>query len=216
MIDLYTWQTPNGEKPVIMLEECGLPYELHMIDISSGAQKAPDFLAINPNGKIPAIVDRDGGGEQRVFESGAILLYLAEKTGLFLPASGPARVEALGWTFFQVGNTGPMLGQWHHFAMFADEKIPYAIKRYRDESLRVLGVLDDRLKDRDYLAGEYSIADIINFGWVRSGVSGLKDEGARDLTALMGWIERVGSRPAVKTALKKLDQAQRDAKPDAA
>ena len=137
MIDLYTWQTPNGEKPVIMLEECSTDYELHLIDLSTGAQKTPDFLKINPNGKIPAIVDRDAGG-QRVFESGAILMYLAEKTGRFLPASGPERAEALAWTFFQVGNTGPMLGQWHHFAAFADEKIPYAIERYRDESLRVL------------------------------------------------------------------------------
>ncbi|MEX6508022.1 glutathione S-transferase family protein [Jiella sp. M17.18] len=211
MIDLYTWQTPNGEKPILMLEECGLDYDLHMVDISTGAQKAPDFLAINPNGKIPAIVDRDNG--QRVFESGAILIYLAEKAGRFLPASGPERAETFGWVFFQVGNTGPMLGQWHHFNAFADEKIPYAIERYRKESLRVLGVLNDRLKERDYLAGDYSIADIINFGWARSGVSGLKDEGAGDLGALKAWIERVGSRPAVKTALEKLDAAKRAAKP---
>ena len=141
MIDLYTWQTPNGEKPVLMLEECGLDYDLHMIDISAGEQKTPDFLAINPNGKIPAIVDTDGGERHAVFESGAILIYLAEKTGKFLPASGPARYEALQWTFFQVGGTGPMLGQWHHFRNAAPEKIPYAVDRYKNESLRLLGVL---------------------------------------------------------------------------
>mgnify|MGYP005994312923 CR=1 FL=1 len=209
MIDLYTWQTPNGEKPVLMLEECGLDYDLHMIDISAGEQKTPDFLAINPNGKIPAIVDTDGGERHAVFESGAILIYLAEKTGRFLPASGPARYEALQWTFFQVGGTGPMLGQWHHFRNAAPEKIPYAVDRYKNESLRLLGVLDAHLKDREWLAGDYSIADIINFGWVRSGLSGLRDDGASQLAALMAWTERVGSRPAVKRAIDRLDQAKR-------
>ncbi|MCQ0989086.1 glutathione S-transferase N-terminal domain-containing protein [Jiella marina] len=209
MINLYTWQTPNGEKPVIMLEECGLDYRLHMIDISGGEQKTPDFLAINPNGKIPALVEQGEASNQRVFESGSILIYLAEKTGKFLPSQGPERVETLSWTFFQVGNTGPMLGQWHHFDSAADERLPYAIGRYRDESIRLLGVLDSHLKDREYLAGDYSIADIINFGWVRSGISGLKDQGAGQFSALMDWVERVGSRPAVKTALDKLDQAKR-------
>ena len=209
MIDLYTWQTPNGEKPVLMLEECGLDYDLHMIDISAGEQKTPDFLAINPNGKIPAIVDTDCGERQAIFESGAILIYLAEKTGRFLPASGPARYETLQWTFFQVGGTGPMLGQWHHFQSAAPEKIPYAVDRYKNESLRLLGVLDAHLKDREWLAGDFSIADIINFGWVRSGLSGLKDDGAAEFAALMAWTERVGSRPAVKRAIDKLDQAKR-------
>lgn len=208
MIDLYTWTTPNGEKPVVMLEECGLDYEMHLIDISKGGQKKPEFLAINPNGKIPAIVDREGGRHQRVFESGAILIYLAEKAGRFLPTSGPERAETLSWTFFQVGNTGPMIGQWHHFAMSAEEKIPYAIERYRAESLRTLGVLDTHLKDHEYLAGDYSIADIINFGWVRSGLSGLKNEGAFELYALKAWVERVGSREAIKRGLHKLNQAK--------
>ncbi|MCE7027504.1 glutathione S-transferase family protein [Jiella avicenniae] len=209
MIDLYTWQTPNGEKPVLMLEECGLDYRLHMIDISAGEQKTPEFLAINPNGKIPAIVDREGGEDHAVFESGAILIYLAEKTGKLLPAAGTARYETLQLTFFQVGGTGPMLGQWHHFTNAAPEKLPYAIERYKKESLRLLGVLDDRLKDRDFLAGDYSIADVVNFGWARSGLSGLKDEGADTLTHLKAWTERVGSRPAVKAAIEKLDHAKR-------
>ncbi|WP_102957560.1 glutathione binding-like protein [Mangrovicella endophytica] len=213
MIDLYTWTTPNGEKPVTMLEECGLDYRLHLVDISSGAQKAPDFLAINPNGKIPAIVDNDGGQSIRVFESGAILIYLAEKTGQFLPTSGQARAETLAWTFFQVGGVGPMLGQWNHFAKFAKEKIPYAIDRYRDESLRILRVLDERLKSNDYLAGDtYTIADIINFGWVRIAVSGkgLKDDGANELESLLAWVERVGSRPAVQHSLHKLETAKNE------
>ncbi len=209
MINLYTWQTPNGEKPVIMLEECGLDYRLNMIDISNGDQKAPEFLAINPNGKIPALVDGEGENANTVFESGAILIYLAEKTSMFLPASGPERYRALQWTFFQVGGTGPMLGQWHHFTNAAPERVPYAIERYRKESLRLLGVLDEQLKERDYLAGDYSIADIINFGWVRSGLSGLKNDGADALTGLKAWTERVGSRPAVKAAIEKLDQAKR-------
>ncbi|TFF24974.1 glutathione S-transferase [Jiella endophytica] len=209
MIDLYTWQTPNGEKPVVMLEECGLDYRLQMIDLSSGEQKTPEFLAINPNGKIPALVETIGGVPHAVFESGAILVYLAEKTGKFLPASGPARYDTLSWTFFQVGGIGPMLGQWHHFDAAAPEKIPYAIERYRKESLRLLGVLDDRLKGRDFLAGDYSIADIIHFGWVRAGLSGLKNDSAAELTSLAAWVERVGSRPAAKRAIEKLDQAKR-------
>jgi GST-like protein len=213
MIDLYTWQTPNGEKPVIMLEECSMEYDLHLIDIATNAQKNPDFLAINPNGRIPAIVDRSDGSEQRVFESGAILIYLAEKAGRFLPASGPERAETLSWTFFQVGNTGPMLGQWHHFTAAAKDKIPYAIERYRDESLRVLGVLDEHLKDNDYLAGGYSIADMINFGWARAGVAGLKGQGAEEFKALKAWIGRVGEREPVKKALLKLDHAKRAIKP---
>ena len=152
MIDLYTWTTPNGEKPVIMLEETGQPYELHLVDIGSGAQKAPDFLAINPNGRIPAIVDHGEGRARRVFESGAILVYLAEQSGKFLAGSAEDRAEALAWTFFQAGGTGPMIGQWHHFNAAAPEKLPYAIKRYADESLRLLGVLDAQLKTRDFLA----------------------------------------------------------------
>ncbi|MBO0903551.1 glutathione S-transferase family protein [Jiella sonneratiae] len=209
MIDLYTWQTPNGEKPVLMLEECGLDYRLHMVDISAGEQKTPEFLAINPNGKIPALVETTAVRTDAVFESGATLVYLAEKTGRFLPPSGPERYETLAWTFFQAGGTGPMLGQWYHFEKSAPEKLPYAIERYRKESLRLLGVLDERLKDREWIAGAYSIADMMNFGWVRTGLSALKTEGAADLSNLFAWTERVGSRPAVKAAIEKLDQAKR-------
>ncbi|MCQ8784214.1 glutathione S-transferase N-terminal domain-containing protein [Mangrovibrevibacter kandeliae] len=206
MIELYTWTTPNGQKPMIMLEETGLTYHLNLVNIGAGEQQRPDFLAISPNGKIPAIVDRDA--DLPVFESGAILLYLAEKSGKFLPASGAARVETLEWMFFQAAHTGPMIGQYHHFATAAPEKIPYAIERYRKESLRVLGVLDQRLKSVDYIAGEYSVADMMHFGWARSGLSNFKGEGAENLTALAAWVERVEARPAVSRALDKLNAAK--------
>lgn len=202
MIDLHTWTTPNGEKPIIMLEECGLDYDLHLVDISSGQQKNSDFLAINPNGKIPAIVD-DG---VRVFESGAILVYLAEKTGRFLPPSGQDRAEALSWTFFQVGGTGPMIGQWHHFQSAAPEKIPYAIERYAQESIRLLSILYERLKDREHLAGDYSIADIINYSWAVAGLKGLE---VRDrFPALSGWADQIGEREAVVRGLSRLKSAK--------
>lgn len=204
MIDLHTWTTPNGEKPVIMLEEIGLAYDLHLVDISSGAQKEPAFLAINPNGRIPAIVDRETGG--RVFESGAILLYLAEKSGRLLAASGPEQAEALSWTFFQAGGTGPMIGQWNHFNAAAPEKLPYAIKRYADESLRLLTVLDDVLKGREFLAGGYSVADVMNYSWAKAGIARI--EGAGGLKALTAWIERIGAREAVGRGLARLKAAK--------
>lgn len=202
MLQLFTWTTPNGEKPVILLEELGLDYELRLIDISSGEQKKSDFLAINPNGRIPALLDDD----QPVFESGAILLHLAEKTGKFLAPSGPRRTEALGWTFFQVGGTGPMIGQYHHFQSYAKEKIPYAIQRYRDESLRLLGVLEGRLEDNEFLAGDYSIADMINWSWARSG---LKEVGSEEtFPALARWVHAIGARPAVVRGLQRLKDAK--------
>ncbi|MBO0664493.1 glutathione S-transferase N-terminal domain-containing protein [Jiella sp. MQZ9-1] len=210
MIDFYTWKTPNGEKPMIMLEECGLEYRLHMIDISAGEQKTPDYLAINPNGKIPAIVDHDGDEPVTVFESGAILLHLADKTGRFLPAKGAARGQALSWTFFQSGGTGPMIGQWFHFSTGAPDKLPYAIERFRNEAFRLLGVLDQRLSGRDFLAGDYSIADIMNVGWIRAGLPKLKEAGAGELPALTAWLERVDARPAVARALEKLERAKQD------
>ncbi|GGD09420.1 glutathione S-transferase family protein [Aureimonas glaciei] len=203
MIDLYTWTTPNGEKPIIMLEEVGLPYTLHLVDIGAGAQKQPDFLAINPNGRIPAILDAG----QRVFESGAILVHLAEKTGKLLPASGADRAETFAWTFFQTGGTGPMIGQWHHFKSAAPEKIPYAIDRYRDESRRLLGVLDKHLTGRDFLAGTYSIADVINFSWAKAGLDELGAAG--DFPALAAWVARIGARPQVIAALEKLAAAKK-------
>jgi GST-like protein len=205
VIELTTWTTPNGEKPIIMLEECGLDYDLRLLDISTGKQKESDFLAINPNGRIPAILDREGDEETRVFESGAILVHLAEKTGRFLAPTGPARAEALGWTFFQAGGTGPMIGQIHYFKN-ASERSDFAIRRFEREAERLLGVLDARLKDAEYLAGDYSIGDVMNWSWA---VSGLKDLDARDrFPALADWVDRVGDRAAVRRALAKLKAAK--------
>ncbi|MBB3934406.1 glutathione S-transferase family protein [Aureimonas phyllosphaerae] len=201
MIELYTWTTPNGEKPVIMLEELGLDYALRLIDISTGKQKESDFLAINPNGRIPAL--RDDG--VRVFESGAILLHLAEKTGRLLAPAGAARAEALGWMFFQAGGTGPMIGQIHYFKN-ADERSDFAIRRFEKESDRLLGVLDKRLGEVEYLAGEFSVADVMNVSWARSG---LKDLNAHEkFPALAAWVQRVDERPAVARALGKLKAAK--------
>ena len=168
-IDLYYWPTPNGWKISIMLEECGLPYETHLINISKGEQFAPDFLKISPNNKMPAIVDHDtlGGEPISVFESGAILQYLARKTGKFYPTNERARVEVDQWLFWQMGGFGPMLGQTHHFRIYAPEKIEYAINRYTNESKRLYGVLDNRLKDREFVAGEYSIADMAIAPWAK-------------------------------------------------
>lgn len=207
MIELYTWTTPNGEKPIIMLEEIGIPYDLKLIDISTGDQKKPDFLARNPNGRIPAIVDTDG--DIRVFESGAILVYLAEKSGRLLSTDPRTRAETLGWCFFQVGGTGPMIGQIHYF-MGADETSDFAIRRFEKESRRLLGVLDRRLKEVDYLAGDYSIADVINYSWAVSGLADLDARG--DLPALAAWVDRVGERQAVKVALAKLTAAKATSK----
>ena len=164
MIDLYTWTTPNGRKVSILLEELGLPYTAHAIDIGAGDQFAPEFLEISPNNRIPAIVDRETG--QSVFESGAIMLYLAEKHGRFLPQTGPARVAVLEWLMWQKGGVGPMFGQAHHFLKYNSGKSDYAESRYRDEALRLYGVLDRRLQGRDHVAGDYSIADMAIWPWV--------------------------------------------------
>ncbi|WP_182087121.1 glutathione S-transferase N-terminal domain-containing protein [Aureimonas sp. ME7] len=201
MIELYTWTTPNGEKPVILLEELGLPYDLRLLDISTGKQKESDFLAINPNGRIPALVDE----EVRVFESGAILIHLAEKTGKLLAAGGAARAEALGWVFFQAGGTGPMIGQVHYFRN-ASERSEFAIRRFEKEAERLLGVLDAHLASREYLAGDYSIADVMNFSWAKAGLRAL--DAAERYPALAAWVERVGQRPAVVRALEKLKAAK--------
>lgn len=194
MFKLFTWTTPNGIKPLIMLEELGLPYETHWVNIGKGQQHKPDFLDINPNGKIPALSD-DG---LAVFESGAILIHLAEKTGRFLAPSGPGRAQALEWLFFQVGGVGPMFGQLGHF-LTAPQKVPYGIERYRKESERLYGVLDKRLASVDYLAGQYGIADMATFGWAAChetlGISlGTFSNVAR-------WLKLVGDRPAVQRAL---------------
>jgi GST-like protein len=201
MIDLYTWATPNGRKISIMLEELGLDYRVHPVDIGQNQQFAPDFLTISPNNKIPAIVDQDApDGPQSVFESGAILVYLAEKTGKLLAASGPARVTALEWTFWQVGGLGPMAGQLSYFALRAAEPSELAIDRFGDEVRRLLGVMEGRLEKHTHLAGEaYSIADIASYAWTRAALETLEkiqpDKPA--LPAVRRWLKAVGERPAV-------------------
>lgn len=195
MIDLYTSPTPNGWKVSIALEELGLPYTVHAIDLASMAQKRPEFLAINPNGRIPAIVDRDND-DFAVFESGAILLYLAEKTGRLMPTDVKGRSLVVQWLMFQMGGVGPMMGQANVFARYAPEKLPWAIERYQREGRRLLEVLDRRLQGRDYLAGDYSIADIANWSWTHTYAwSGIDVTG---LDALAAWSDRVAARPAVQ------------------
>ncbi|WP_132806353.1 glutathione S-transferase family protein [Tepidamorphus gemmatus] len=194
MIDLYTWSTPNGRKVSIALEELGLPYTVHEIDITKDEQFAPEFLKISPNNKIPAIVDRDTG--MSLMESGAILLYLAKKTGRLMPADDARYWQAVEWLMWQMGGFGPMLGQAHHFLHFNRGKAPYAEERYGKEAQRLYGVLDRRLADRDYLAGEYSIADIATWPWA----SRFEWQGI-DLTRfpnVRAWYERIASRPAVQ------------------
>ncbi len=206
MIDLYTWTTPNGRKVSIMLEECGLPYRVHAIDLREGQQLSEAFRAINPNQRIPAIVDHDAaGGPLTVFESGAILIYLAEKTGRFLTTEVRARTKAIQWLMFQMAGVGPMLGQANHFASQAPDKIPYAIQRYFDESLRLMGVLDKRLAAHDYLATDYSIADMATYPWVIAAwplFKSLPPEQAGRLEHVGAWLECVGERPAVQRGMK--------------
>jgi GSH-dependent disulfide-bond oxidoreductase len=197
MIDLYTWGTPNGRKASIALEELVLPYKVHPIDIGKGDQFKPAYLAINPNGKIPAIVDPDGpdGKPMAVFESGAILIYLAEKTGKLLPKDARGRSVAIQWLMFQMGGVGPMFGQAHHFRRFAPEKISYAVDRYTNETKRLYGVLDRRLNDAEFLAGDYSIADIATYPWVsRHEWQGVA---LTEFPSVKRWFEVLSARPAV-------------------
>jgi GST-like protein len=198
MIDLYYAPTPNTWKASIMLEECGLPYRVVPIDILAGDQKKPDFLAVNPNGRIPAIVDHDApGGPQPVFESGAILIYLAEKTGRFLAPAGPARVEALGWLMWQMGGLGPMAGQAHHFRRYAPPGNEYSADRFVKECARLYGVLDAHLASREWLAGgAYGIADIASWGWV--WYHRMHGQNLDDFPAVARWFFAVGERPAVQ------------------
>lgn len=197
-IDLYYFPTPNGKKVSIMLEELGVPYTVHIIHIGKGDQFTPEFLAISPNNKIPAIVDPEGPGGEPIalFESGAILKYLAEKFGKLYPSEPRARAKVDEWLFWQVGGFGPMLGQNHHFAIYAPEKIEYAIKRYRDETHRLYGVLDKQLKDKEYVAGDYSIADIAIIDWS----NGYERQGIdiAEFPHFAAWRERVMAREAVK------------------
>ena len=205
MIEVYSWATPNGHKVHIMLEECGLPYRVHGIDIGAGDQFKPEFLAISPNNKIPAIVDPEGpdGEPISLFESGAILLYLAAKTGKFLPTDTRGKFQVLEWLMFQMGGVGPMLGQTHHFRIYAPEKIPYAIERYSNEAKRLYGVMNKRLGKSKYLGGKsYSIADIAVFPWLRSW----KNQGIdwADFPHLKGWFDEIAARPAVQRGVEVL------------
>jgi GST-like protein len=209
MIDLYSWPTPNGHKVHIMLEECALPYRVHPIDIGAGDQFAREFLAISPNNKIPAIVDSDGpdGRPISLFESGAILIYLAAKAGRLLPMQLRDRYVALQWLMFQVGHVGPMLGQAHHFRQYAPERIEYAVDRYTREAARLYGVMDRHLSGIDYFAGEYSIADIAIYPWTRS----YENQGI-DLAQfpnVQRWHQAVSDRPAVRRGLQVLKDRRR-------
>jgi len=202
VIDLYTWGTPNGRKVSIMLEEVGLAYEVHPIDISKNQQFTAEFLAVNPNSKIPAIVDSDGPGGKpvTVFESGAILVYLAEKTGKLLPAEPRARLEVLQWLMFQMAGVGPMFGQRHHFFRAAPEKVPYALERYTKETHRLYGVLDKRLAGNQYLAGgTYTIADIATYPWVARWE--WHELNWANFPNVERWFKALGARPAVQRGM---------------
>ena len=209
-IDLYTWPTPNGHKIHIMLEETGLEYRVHPIDIGAGDQFRPEFLAISPNNKIPAMVDQRGPGGKplALAESGAMLFYLASKTNKFLPSDVRERWEVMQWVMFQMGHIGPMLGQAHHFLQYAPEKIEYAMNRYRNEANRLYGVVDRRLEENEWIAGgEYSIADMSIMPWLRfperQGVD------IDDYPNLKNWRDRIAARPAVKKALEVLADRRR-------
>jgi GST-like protein len=201
MIDLYTWSTPNGRKISVMLEECGLAYRVFPVNIGKGEQFRPEFLAINPNNRIPAIVDPEGpdGKPLNLFESGAILVYLAGKTGQFLPQTVRGRYIALQWLMFQMGNVGPIFGQAHHFIRNAKEQVPYGIKRYGDETRRLYGVLETRLQEAAFLADEYSIADIATFPWVARHEWHKVD--LNDFPAVKRWYDRIAARPAVQKGM---------------
>jgi len=214
MIDLYFWTTPNGYKATIMLAEIVAPYRVIPVDITAGDQFGPDFLKISPNNKIPAIVDHDGpnGNPLPIFESGAILLYLAEKSGQFLPSDPRARMDVLQWLMFQMGGVGPMLGQAHHFRRYAPDQIPYAIERYTKEAARLYGVIDRRLAEVEYLAGEYSIADIATFPWIRP--HRWQGQELDIFPNLKRWYDSIKARPAVQEGLAVMaDTKKWEAKP---
>jgi len=202
LIDLYTWTTPNGRKVSIMLEETGLPYRVHSVDINNGEQFRPEFLDINPNNRIPAIVDQDGpeGKPFKLFESGAILLYLAYKTGRFLPRDTTRQFQSIQWLMFQMGGVGPMFGQAHHFLRAAKENVPYGIERYTRETRRLYGVLDGHLSRHEYLADEYSVADMATYPWIARHDWHKVELG--DFPAVKAWYERTGERPAVQRGMQ--------------
>ncbi|PKQ02214.1 MAG: glutathione S-transferase [Alphaproteobacteria bacterium HGW-Alphaproteobacteria-12] len=206
MIDLYTWTTPNGRKVSIMLEETGLPYEVHPVNIGKDEQFAPSFLKVSPNNRIPAIVDRDAdAGPVSVFESGAILVYLAEKTGKFLAPKGEQRAKTLEWLMWQMGGVGPMLGQASHFINTAPEKIPYAIDRYIGEAARLIKVLDNRLGEATYMGGDYSIADMATYPWISVAfdlIAQAKPDVVGEGANVRRWLDAVGARPAVQRGME--------------
>jgi len=205
MIDLYTWTTPNGRKISIMLEETGLPYKAIPVNLGKDEQFTPEFTAVTPNQKIPAIVDHSvPGGPLKIFESGAILFHLAEKTGAFLPKDVRKRAEVMQWLMYQMSHVGPIIGQAGHFTNQAPEKIPYAIQRFIAESLRIVGVLNVALQDRDFLAGEYSIADMATYPWVMAAWGPFQaqlPEKVAELPNVQRWLDRVGGRPAVQRGM---------------
>jgi GST-like protein len=205
MIDLYSWKTPNGHKIHIALEEMKLAHEVHPVDIGQGEQFKPEFLAASPNNKIPAIVDREGSGGRplSVFESGAILIYLAEKSGRFLPTDPGRRAETLQWLMWQMGGIGPMMGQAFHFIRTAEEDIPYAVKRYSDEVRRLFGVADKYLAGHAYLGGEYSIADMAAYPWMR--LAGHLEIDLAPYAHVRRWLDEIGERPAVQKGLTLIE-----------
>ena len=215
MIEVFTWPTPNGHKVHVMLEECALPYKATPVNIGTGDQFKPEFLAISPNNKVPAITDPDGpdGKPISLFESGAILIYLAAKTGKFLPKTDRERYEVLQWVMFQMGGVGPMLGQAHHFRIYAPEKIPYAIDRYSNEAKRLYSVIDKRLSQSRFLGGnDYSIADIATFPWLRSWENqGIK---LTDYPYLEKWFNLIAARPAVQRGVKVLAELRQPLRDD--
>jgi len=202
MIDLYTWTTPNGRKVSIMLEELALPYRVHPVNIGKGEQFVPEYVKINPNSKIPSIVDPEGpdGRPIAMMESGAILIYLARKTGKLFPKEDRAKYEVLQWLMFQMGSVGPIFGQVHHFLRAAKEQVPYAIERYMKETRRLYGVLNDRLKDHDFLADGYSVADIATYPWVARYEWHKTD--LNDFPHVKRWFDAISARPAVQRGMK--------------
>ena len=207
MLDLYYWTTPNGHKITIFLEESQLAYRVIPVNISKGDQFKPEFLKISPNNRIPALVDdtpTGGGDPVSIFESGAILLYLAEKTGKFIPESLRGRTEVLQWLFWQMGGLGPMAGQNHHFGLYAPEKVPYAIDRYVKETNRLYGVLNKRLADREFIAGDYSIADMAAYPWIVPWQK--QQQNMDDFPNLKRWFENIQARPAVIQAYRRAEE----------
>ena len=209
MIDFYIWYTSNARKVAIMLEETGLDYQTHDVDIGRGDQFKTDFLTISPNNKIPAIVDQDGpdGEPLAIFESGAILIYLAEKTGRFLPKEGATRYDVMQWLMFQMGGVGPMFGQYNHFHNYARDKIPYAMDRYERESQRLYRVMDDALRESAFIAGDYSIADMALWPWAHNFAG--RDQDPDAVPNVKAWAERVGARAAVQRAMESVGASPR-------